>query len=134
MLEIRDIQYFDDGRSVVDTVGGRRFKVLQRGSKDGYSTATVEFLQDKPDEGEELETTKELHAKIRGTAETWFSKMEPQIKTGILGHYGDMPTLEPEYWRLGNGPAWCWWVLAILPLDNLAQVKPIFTFAPQNTH
>ena len=27
MLEIRDIQYFPDGRSVVDTMGGRRFKV-----------------------------------------------------------------------------------------------------------
>ena len=27
MLEIRDIQYFPDGRAVVDTVGSRRFKV-----------------------------------------------------------------------------------------------------------
>jgi len=121
MLEIRDIQYFDDGRSVVDTVGGRRFKVLARGVKDGYNTATVEFLQDKPDEGEELEATKEQHAKIRAIAEKWFGKMEPQIKSGILGHYGDMPSLEPEYWRLASGPAWCWWVLAILPLDTLAQ-------------
>ena len=89
MLEIRDIQYFDDGRSVVDTVGGRRFKVLARGVKDGYNTATVEFLQDKPDEGEELEATKEQHAKIRAIAEKWFGKMEPQIKSGILGHYGE---------------------------------------------
>merc|ERR1719468_1125594 len=31
MLEIRDIQYFDDGRSVVDTIGGKRFRVLSRG-------------------------------------------------------------------------------------------------------
>jgi len=106
---------------VVDTVGGRRVKVLQRGVKDGYNTATVEFMQDKPDEGEELEATKAQHAKIRSIAETWFGKMEPQIKSGILGHYGDMPGLEPEYWRLASGPAWCWWVLAILPLDTLAQ-------------
>ena len=26
MLEIRDIKYFPDGRYVVDTMGGRRFK------------------------------------------------------------------------------------------------------------
>ena len=55
MLEIRDIQYFDDGRSVVDTIGGRRFKVLSRGVKDGYNTANVEFLHDDVLEGESLE-------------------------------------------------------------------------------
>ena len=54
MLEIRDIQYFPDGRSVVDTMGGRRFKVVERGTKDGYSTATVEFLHDVVPEGQEL--------------------------------------------------------------------------------
>merc|ERR1712121_547523 len=52
MLEIRDIQYFEDGRSVVDTVGGRRFKVLSRGVKDGYNTAKVEFLHDEVLQGE----------------------------------------------------------------------------------
>ena len=54
ILEIRDIQYFSDGRSVVDTIGAKRFKVLERGSKDGYHTATVEYLHDLPPEGEEL--------------------------------------------------------------------------------
>lgn len=28
MLEIRDLQYLPDGRSFVDCVGGRRFKVI----------------------------------------------------------------------------------------------------------
>lgn len=46
MLEIRDVQYFPDGRSVLDTVGGRRFKVLSRGCRDGYNTAKVEFIKD----------------------------------------------------------------------------------------
>ena len=73
MLEIRDIQYFPDGRSVVDTMGGRRFKVgllgniltksaldlmmkvVSRGTKDGYSTATVEFLKDNLPEDSNLE-------------------------------------------------------------------------------
>jgi len=54
MLEIRDIQYFPDGRAVVDTMGGRRFKVLDRDTKDGYSTASVEFLHDVVPEGQEL--------------------------------------------------------------------------------
>ena len=46
MLEIRDIQYFIDGRAVVDTIGGRRFKVVRRGMRDGYNTAAVEFIKD----------------------------------------------------------------------------------------
>ena len=47
LLEIRNIQYFKDGRSVVDTVGTRRFKVLSKSKKDGYNTAAIEFLQDQ---------------------------------------------------------------------------------------
>ena len=46
MLEIRGIQYFDDGRSVLDTVGGRRFRVVDRDTRDGYQVANVEFLED----------------------------------------------------------------------------------------
>lgn len=47
MLEIRDVQFFPDGRSIVDTIGGRRFKVKSRGKRDGYNTAKVEFIFDK---------------------------------------------------------------------------------------
>ena len=47
MLEVRDIQFFPDGRSIVDTMGGRRFKVIERGVMDGYNTAKVEFLEDE---------------------------------------------------------------------------------------
>ena len=56
MLEVRNVQYFPDGRSVVDTVGGRRFKVISKGHRDGYNTACVEYLKDKEvAEGTELE-------------------------------------------------------------------------------
>ena len=56
MLEVRNVQYFPDGRSVVDTVGGRRFKVISKGHRDGYNTACVEYLKDKEvGEGSELE-------------------------------------------------------------------------------
>lgn len=53
MLEIRDVQYFPDGRSVVDTVGGRRFRVLSRGMCNGYHTAKVEFLSDRVNEAQQ---------------------------------------------------------------------------------
>lgn len=46
MLYIRNVDYLPDGRSIVDTVGLRRFRVLQRGMKDGYYTADIEYLED----------------------------------------------------------------------------------------
>lgn len=45
MLEIRDIEYTADGRSIVNTVGSRRFRIVSKNVKDGYNTAAVEFLQ-----------------------------------------------------------------------------------------
>lgn len=50
MLEIRDVQFFPDGRSLVDTIGGKRFKVISRGQREGYNTAKVELIHDKPSE------------------------------------------------------------------------------------
>lgn len=47
MLEIRDVKFFPDGRSVVDTVGIRRFRVLCHGQRDGYNTANIEYLEDE---------------------------------------------------------------------------------------
>ena len=55
MLEIRDVQYFPDGRSVVDTIGGQRFKVLERGHRDGYCTAKVQFIRDQTNAGNDLQ-------------------------------------------------------------------------------
>lgn len=48
MLEIRDIEYTPDGRSIVNTIGSRRFKIVSKGARDGYNTAAVEFLQVNP--------------------------------------------------------------------------------------
>ena len=45
MLDIRDIEYTSDGRAVVNTVGSRRFRTVTKSVKDGYNTATVEFLE-----------------------------------------------------------------------------------------
>ena len=46
MLEIRTHQFTRDGRAVVATIGGRRFKVLNSSTKDGYTVAQVEWVKD----------------------------------------------------------------------------------------
>lgn len=64
MLEIRDRVLLKDGCSILSTVGGRRFRVLSGGEKDGYDTAQVEFLRDSPIQPEQLLNLLELHDKV----------------------------------------------------------------------
>lgn len=47
VLQVRDVKFFPDGRSVVDTIGVSRFKVLSHGQRDGYNTAKIEYLEDR---------------------------------------------------------------------------------------
>jgi len=42
MLEIRSVQMLPDGRSVVQTWGSSRFRILERGSLDGYMVGRIE--------------------------------------------------------------------------------------------
>ena len=107
MLEIRGIKYFEDGRSLLDTVGGRRFRVVERDIKDGYQVANVEFLEDAiPVDSDvwELQVTtnlclvktclkmiksfQHLHDQTLANALTWLRCHHTQRKEGILTHFG----------------------------------------------
>lgn len=126
MLEIRDLRYFPDGRCVVDTIGSRRFRCLEKGQRDGYATARVEFLADQtvPPEGmQELQT---LHDRVRGLVERWWTehiRRQPELRDRVLTFYGQMPAVETSYWTLPAGPSWLWWTLAILPVTHSLQLE-----------
>ncbi|KAM6345670.1 LON peptidase N-terminal domain and RING finger protein 1 isoform 2-T2 [Podargus strigoides] len=95
MLQIRNVHFLPDGRSVVDTVGGKRFRVLRRGMKDGYCTADIEYLEDVKvaDEGE-LKKLRELHNFVYNQACSWFQNLRNKFRTQILQHFGPMPDRE----------------------------------------
>ncbi|XP_067842336.1 LON peptidase N-terminal domain and RING finger protein 2 [Heptranchias perlo] len=122
MLEIRDVKFFPDGRSVVDTIGKCRFKVLSHGQRDGYNTANIEYLEDKKVEGEEYNALVCLSDSVYDQAFTWFNSLKDNMRTQILNHFGPMPGKEPTPQSSQNGPAWCWWLLAVLPLESRAQL------------
>ena len=42
MLEIQSVQMLPDGRSMVETVGTHRFKLLEKGNLDGYTVGRIE--------------------------------------------------------------------------------------------
>ncbi|KAJ8409877.1 hypothetical protein AAFF_G00209180 [Aldrovandia affinis] len=122
MLEVRDVKFFPDGRSVVDTIGVSRFKVLSHGQRDGYHTAKIEYLEDKKVEGDLLVELLKLHDLVYDQATAWFTSLKENMKNQILSHFGNLPVKDPDPQGSSSGPAWCWWLLAVLPLENRAQL------------
>lgn len=120
MVEIREVQYFPDGRAIINTVGNQRFRVVRKGMRDGYNTASVEFLVDDAVQENDLN---DLHNTVHDAVTTWFAQLHGEVQARILAHFGAMPEVEDGWPSLGNGPAWYWWAVAILPLDQRAQLS-----------
>ncbi|XP_061743785.1 LON peptidase N-terminal domain and ring finger 1, like [Nerophis ophidion] len=124
MLIIRSVHFLPDGRSVVDTVGGKRFRVLSRGMKDGYSIADIQHLEDtRVEDRKELESLQELHDAVYEQARVWFQNLKVRFHNQILQHFGAMPEREADIQATPDGPACCWWLLAVLPIDRLYQLS-----------
>jgi len=123
MLEICDLKFFDDGRSVVDTVGGRRFRVLDRGMRDGYNTAKIEFLEDSTFEGSDLSELKQVYDAMYSKVSNWINSLPARIAMKIQQQFGNLPQKDIDFQAVRLGPKWVWWVLAILPLEMADQVS-----------
>ncbi|XP_062334558.1 LON peptidase N-terminal domain and ring finger 1, like [Osmerus eperlanus] len=124
MLIIRSVHFLPDGRSVVDTIGGKRFRVLSRSLKDGYSIADIQYLEDtRVDDAEELSKLQELHDSVYEQARSWFQNLKNRFRNQILQHFGPMPERELDIQATPNGPACCWWLLAVLPIDPRYQLS-----------
>ncbi|XP_044161955.1 LON peptidase N-terminal domain and RING finger protein 3 [Bufo gargarizans] len=122
MLEIRNVEFFADGRSVVDSIGKRRFKVIRHSQRDGYNTADIEYIEDEKVQGEHYAELLALHNSVYDQAYTWFTTLKPALTSRILSHFGPIPAKENDLQANPNGPAWCWWILAVLPLESRAQL------------
>ncbi|XP_004405298.1 PREDICTED: LON peptidase N-terminal domain and RING finger protein 3 [Odobenus rosmarus divergens] len=122
ILEIRNVQFFADGRSVVDSIGKRRFKVLHQGHRDGYNTADIEYIEDQKVQGDDYAELMGLHNCVYEQASSWFHSLKSSLKNRILSHFGPMPEKDADPQVNPNGPAWCWWTLAVLPLESRAQL------------
>ncbi|XP_043467921.1 LON peptidase N-terminal domain and RING finger protein 3 [Leptopilina heterotoma] len=122
MLEIRDRVLLKDGCSILSTVGGRRFRVLSGGEKDGYDTAQVEFIRDSPVQPDQVLNLLELHDKVQTKSRRWWDTVPLSQQSEIQRVFGRMPETEEDWLCLPDGPSWSWWLLAILPLGPQLQV------------
>ncbi|MEE6478333.1 hypothetical protein FKM82_011821 [Ascaphus truei] len=122
MLEILSLDYLPDGRSLVETVGRRRFRVVQRGQLDGYHTAEVEYLADKRLEGEELQEVQRLHDAAYQQLEECFSQNRGRLPRHVFTQHSHPPPKEDDIQSSPDGPSWCWWLLSVLPLDPTYQM------------
>lgn len=127
MLIIRSVHFLPDGRSVVDTVGGKRFRVLSRGMKDGYSTADIQHLEDtrvrsrlkqphpvlhirccsiqrflQVEDSEDQKRLQELYDAVYEQARVWFQNLKVRFHNQILQHFGPMPEREADI-QVGDG-------------------------------
>ncbi|KAL3879023.1 hypothetical protein ACJMK2_031340 [Sinanodonta woodiana] len=127
MLEIRDVRYFPDGRSLVDCIGGKRFRVLSKGKRDGYNTAKVEYMMDNPVKENEIQEMTSLLNKVYDMCKNWIDSLSSSQKQQILNHFGEYPGREPDELTAANGPMWQWWMIAVLPLQPSIQLTLLST-------
>lgn len=117
MLEINNVEFLPDGRSIVHTVGGSRFKVLEKAIKDGYNTAKIEWLTDEKANFNEL---KVLSSEVYNLMTKWFSNLPTQQQVCIFQALGQVP--DPEQRSERNGLKWLWWLLQAMPLNIEAKL------------
>lgn len=123
MLDIRDCVLLRDGCSILSTVGCRRFRVIARKDKDGYDTAKVEYIDDEPVSKDRMQLIANLHMNVNDKAIAWYNSLPDHTKEEILKSFGCMPKLEPNWETITDGPAWAWYIIAILPLSQQLKVK-----------
>ncbi|XP_073841781.1 uncharacterized protein [Musca autumnalis] len=127
MLDIRDCVLLGDGCSILSTMGCKRFKILARHEKDGYETAKVEYIHDEAIPDEHLSYVTSMHNIVLKKAIAWYESLGQDLKHEILQSYGEMPMVEDNWSSREDGPAWAWWIIALLPLRPQLKVDILAT-------
>jgi len=127
LLKVRNTDYFNDGRVVVDSVGVGRFKVQNNLIIDGYDAATVERVIDVPPRESDMGRLATLSTLVFQRALQWFESLPDDQSQALIRHYGEMPDRSTEQQEYANsdGPAWTWWVLAVIPAEDRIKLHVI---------
>jgi len=136
MLEIRSIEFLPDGRSLIETIGSYRFRVIERGMRDGYHVGKIERIDDlDPEEEEELERKAIARAQLNNanpnnprieeptTAELIATARE-FIESLRNGSAWILQRLNSTYGEMPDNPAgFSFWVATVIPIDPFEKAK-----------
>lgn len=123
MLDIRDCVMLGNGCSILSTVGCRRFRVVDRNEKDGYDTAKVEYIYDEKISNDRRKIIRGLNDSVFKKAFEWYDSLPAHIHDEIQKSFGSMPPLEKNWETITDGPAWAWYIIALLPLNQNLKVR-----------
>jgi len=119
LLFIRGLVYTQDGRSVVDTIGQRRFRVIERGRRDEYYTAKVQLIRDDPIEQHEFDDLFQMNHDTYKRARHWFDHLDSYRKTIMTRQLEGYPPCDDLTAGSTDGPSWAWIMLNLLPIEEL---------------
>jgi len=71
-----------------------------------------------------LSALRELHDSVRAKSGAWLNAMSAELRAEVVRSFGPMPPVEDSQdWASSpDGPAWTWYLLAVLPLGPQLQV------------
>lgn len=131
VMEVRDCVLFEDGRTILSTIGLSRFKIMERYYvEDGFEVARVLPIADvHPLDLLQLWDVKQLARQITLRVFVWLRRLGASMLNDMELAFGSMP-LEEDPHLLGeteDGPAWVWWLIAVLPLRSEIKVLILAT-------
>ncbi|KAF8759897.1 ATP-dependent protease La (LON) substrate-binding domain [Rhizoctonia solani] len=113
MLEIKNVQMLSDGRSMVETYGTFRFRILERGTLDGYLVGRTESEGDITLRGIER-SNQELVNICRRFLDQLRNGTAPWVVQRLNNTYGPMPA---------DVASFGFWVALVLPIDEQEKAK-----------
>ncbi|CAH0578087.1 unnamed protein product [Chrysodeixis includens] len=127
ILEVRDCVHLEDGRSILSTVGLSRFKVIERGVRDGCEVARILRITDIPVHELAQTQLRVLGNRIMLKALLWMRTLNAQVKEDIETAFGSLPPIYDSFDNTVDGPSWLWWLVAVLPLRSEIKVLILST-------
>lgn len=128
MLEIKSVHMLPDGRSMVETAGTHRFRILERSTLDGYMVARIERFDDIPASVETLLsnatpiTTAELIETCTGFLTALRQGTAPWVVQRLNSACGPQPSDPAQF---------SFWIAMILPIAEREKVKLLAIRSPR---